>query len=136
MNDHNEPLPAPSESASKKVKSTKVNPTGDWLLLELDQWDADAGEMEEAGVITFEKEGSGEMVFGCVQAGLDWRFDAVTGRIEFSFSGFEEEDEILGRGWAMIKGRQMEGRIFMHMGDESGFTAEKGQSHGRRQTGM
>src|SRR5436190_934660 len=45
---------------------------------------------------------------------------------EFSWQGFDDADETCGRGWATIgtDGRLL-GHIFIHQGDDSGFTCER-----------
>jgi hypothetical protein len=45
--------------------------------------------------------------------------------LAFSWSGFDENDPVNGRGWFTAIGDQAEGRIFIHLGDESGFKAER-----------
>jgi len=93
----------------------------------MEQWDADYIDMEEPGYVAFKSKGAGDLRFGCIQAQLDWRLDLEVGRIEFSFSGFDEDTEVDGRGWVKVNGKQMIGRIFIHMGDESGFKAKRSQ---------
>ena len=53
---------------------------------------------------------------------LDWR-DGED-RLDFSFQGFDEGDEVNGRGWVIVEVKLV-GHIVFHMGDESGFTARK-----------
>lgn len=69
---------------------------------------------------------TGQLHFGCVEAELDWRFEADKGRLDFTFSGFDEGDEVTGRGWAKAEGTRLTGRLVFHQGDESGFDAAKG----------
>ena len=85
--------------------------------------------MEELGHITFQKSGSGGFHFGCVHASLDWRYNDSLDRVDFTFEGFDEGDQVSGRGWAKIegKGKELVGQIVFHQGDESGFKARKGR---------
>lgn len=46
-----------------------------------------------------------------------------TPRFDFSWSGFDENDPMSGRGWLRVDGDQAEGRIFIHLGDDSGLKA-------------
>jgi len=92
----------------------------------MEQWDQDYVDMDSPGHITFKQVGTGQLHFGCVEAELDWRFEADTGRLEFTFSGFDEGDEVTGRGWAKAEGTRLTGRLIFHEGDESGFEATKG----------
>ena len=46
--------------------------------------------------------------------------------VEFSWVGFDENDEASGRGWAvMLDDRTLSGRIYFHGGDDSGFRAAR-----------
>jgi hypothetical protein len=100
---------------------------GKWRITEMDQWDQDYVDAEEPGHITLENKGLGHFHFGYVHAQLDWRYDPPIDRVEFSFLGSCEGDEMSGRGWAKIEGKQMVGQIAFHLGDESGFKARKGK---------
>ena len=91
----------------------------------MEQWDQDYLDMDETGQVTLEKGGSGGFHFGCVDASLDWRYDASIHRADFTFEGSDEGDQVSGRGWAKIEGKQMVGQIVFHLGDESGFTTTK-----------
>jgi hypothetical protein len=56
---------------------------------------------------------------------IDYRVveqDGETG-IEFSWDGNDDMDPAQGRGWAVLDGDGIEGRIFFHRGDESAFRA-------------
>ncbi|MGC8509156.1 MAG: hypothetical protein ACP5NM_12960, partial [Thiomonas sp.] len=44
-------------------------------------------------------------------------------RVEFSWSGADENDPMSGRGRMDVTGDQAEGPIFIHLGDDSSFTA-------------
>jgi hypothetical protein len=56
---------------------------------------------------------------------LEWRADATGKRVDFSFEGFDEGDEVSGRGWAELNSGRLTGRIAFRHGDESGFVARK-----------
>ena len=43
--------------------------------------------------------------------------------IEFSWDGNDEMYPVQGRGWAVLDGDEIEGRIFIHRGDDSAFRA-------------
>jgi hypothetical protein len=106
------------------MKTTFV---GKWRFIEMEQWDSEYIDMEEPGRITFENGGSGGFHFGCVEATLDWRYDKSIDRVDFTFDGSDEGDQVSGRGWAKMEGKQMVGQIVFHLGDESGFKAQKGK---------
>ena len=103
----------------------KPSPVGRWRIVEMEQWDQDYVDMDGQGHITFKPGGTGQLHFGCVEVELDWRAEADAGRIGFTFVGFDEGDEVSGRGWAERNGNRLTGRIFFHQGDDSGFAAAK-----------
>jgi len=94
-------------------------------MVEMEQWDQDFVDLVAPGHITFAGGGRGQFCFGAVEASLDWRPDSTGKRVDFSFEGFDEGDEVCGRGWAESSGGRLTGRIVFHLGDESGFVAEK-----------
>ncbi len=51
--------------------------------------------------------------------------DSGVERLEFSFEGEDEGDPICRRAWSQVTDRAMSGRVYFHMGDNSGFTASK-----------
>jgi hypothetical protein len=109
------------------VKKTTNKFLGKWRLLEMEQWDKDFIDLVGEGHITFEKKDSGQLQFGAVECDLDCRIEKTGDqeRIEFSFVGSDEGDEVSGRGWAVIADDQLHGRIYFHDGDESGFVGGK-----------
>src|SRR6266404_1911351 len=103
------------------MKSSKPAFVGKWRIIEMDQWDLDYVDEEEPGHITFEKRGSGGFHFGRVDGSLDWRYDATIDRVDFTFEGSDEGDQVSGRGWARVEAKQLVGQIIFHLGDQSGF---------------
>ncbi len=96
-------------------------------ILELAQWDKDFIDLVGEGHITFDKNNRGELQFGAVECDMDCHTEKVGEheRIEFSFVGQDEGDEVSGRRWAMLDGDLLRGRIYFHDGEESGFVATK-----------
>ncbi len=47
--------------------------------------------------------------------------------VEFSWEGGDGADgtPLSGRGWAVLDEGELNGMIFMHLGDDSGFVAKK-----------
>ena len=97
----------------------------------MEQWDQEFVDLESPGHITFTTDGRGELHFGAVDVTLDWRVDATENRVDFSFEGFDEGDEVSGRGWAELSSEKLTGRITFHLGDESGFVAQKVRKMGK-----
>lgn len=98
---------------------------GRWRIVEMEQWDQEFVDLVSPGHITFTRDGRGELHFGAVDVSLDWRIGATSHRLDFAFEGFDEGDEVSGRGWAELNGTELSGRIAFHLGDESGFVAQK-----------
>jgi len=98
---------------------------GRWRIVEMEQWDQEFVDLVSPGHITFARDGSGELHFGAVDVSLDWGADATGNRVDFSFEGFDEGDEVSGMGWAERNDGKLTGRIAFHLGDESGFVAQK-----------
>jgi hypothetical protein len=107
---------------------TKIKPfIGKWSIFEMEAWDQEYVNMEVPGHFTFKKDGTGHFQFGLVQGGMDCRVETVglRERIEFSWVGQDELDPASGRGWAVIENKELHGRIFFHMGDDSEFEAKR-----------
>lgn len=105
-------------------KSEKVV-VGTWRITGMEVWDAGYFDMEAPAHITIRDDLTGAFQFGLVQGDIDARvavFDGVA-RVEFSWSGVDENDPVSGRGWLEVTGDQVQGRIFIHLGDDSAFTA-------------
>ncbi len=105
-------------------KSEKIV-VGDWRITAMEVWDAAYFDMEVPAHITIRSDLTGEFQFGLVQGDIDARVSVADGlaRVEFSWSGVDENDPMSGRGWMRVTGDQAEGRLFIHLGDDSAFTA-------------
>jgi hypothetical protein len=110
---------------TKATKAARQAVVGRWRIVEMEAWDADDVDMEIEAHITIRADMTGEFQFGLVQGGLDARLSMTDGttRVDFSWSGFDESDPISGRGWMHVTGDQAKGRFFIHLGDDSAFTA-------------
>ncbi len=98
---------------------------GKWRITEMEQWDRDFIDLVVPGHLTIKKDGTGSLQFGAIEVDIDCRLESVNGaeRLDFSFEGSDEGDPVCGRGWAQVTGRGMKGKIYFHLGDDSGFTA-------------
>lgn len=100
---------------------------GDWRIIETEIWDRDALDLVAPAMLSLKPRGIGQVAFIAIEAQLDYRVitrDGLPG-IEFSFQGFDESDEVIGRGWAILQGEELRGRIFFHQGDDSSFVARR-----------
>ena len=100
---------------------------GTWRIEKMEQWDKDFIDLVQPGQITIRRDGIGSLRFGAVQVEMDCRIEKFgqQERMAFTFEGSDEGDPCSGRGWASVTGSEMNGRIFFHLGDESGFKALK-----------
>ena len=98
-----------------------------WRILSMDAWGKEFIDLVGPGFIEFDDHGGGEMRFGAVHLSLDCRsvVEPDRSRLEFTFEGFDEGDAVSGRGWAELEGKTVTGHIYIHNGDDSGFTAKK-----------
>lgn len=101
--------------------------TGKWRIVEMEAWDQDDVDMEVPGYIRIDSDGIGQLQFGLVSGDIDGRVEQCghTPRFDFSWSGQEENDPICGRGWAIIEDGELNGRIYLHLADDSAFRATK-----------
>ena len=97
---------------------------GKWRLIDMEQWDQEFIDLVEPGYIAFKQTGTGAMVFGAVNLSLTWE-QSRPGKVEFTFEGFDEMDEVSGRGSAKVVRSQLAGKIAFHQGERSGFVAKK-----------
>lgn len=101
--------------------------TGRWRIVEMDMWDRDAIDLVGPGFIEFADDGTGQFGFIAVRGWMDCRTTERDGRsvVEFSWDGEDEGDQVNGRGWAaLVDDATLEGHLFIHMGNDSGFRAE------------
>ena len=102
--------------------------TGIWHIIEMEKWDEDYLNMEVRAFIRIERKGEGEFRFGLVQGGIVGRMeDHIRGkRFEFTFDGCDENDEVSGRGWIELTGKDsITGEFVFQNGDSSRFKAER-----------
>lgn len=117
---------ATSPSAtSARVQASSMS--GKWRILEMDLWDREALDLLGPAFIEFQPDGTGSFGFIAVHGWIDWRPAATaTSAVEFSWEGSDEGDQVTGRGWAAIQGDgSVDGHIYFHLGDDSGFRAER-----------
>ncbi|MDT7803002.1 MAG: hypothetical protein QOI78_6435 [Actinomycetota bacterium] len=89
-------------------------------------WDRDAIDLAGPGFLEFAEDGTGQLGFVAVEGTLDCRPADRDGRpgLEFTWEGVDEGDQVSGRGWAVLADDEtIEGRLFIHLGDESSFRA-------------
>ena len=101
---------------------------GTWHIYEMEMWDEDYFNMEVQAYVRIDSEGLGEFRFGLVSGEIDGEIveDGTDERFEFTWDGNDECDPALGSGWFRLKDKNsIEGRIKIHMGDNSAFSARR-----------
>lgn len=100
---------------------------GRWRITEMEVWEQDFVDLKGPGFFHFGKDNFGTFQFGTTQGQLDCRLETINGeaRLEFSWNGQDYNEPATGRGWAMVRDGVLCGRIFIHLGDDSSFTAER-----------
>lgn len=97
---------------------------GTWRIVWMSGWDQDYVDMEVPGHFAFESGRSGSFQFGAVQGQMDCRTSSrPTPRVEFTWRGFDEGDDLTGRGHAEIVDGELSGHLYIHDGDDSAFRA-------------
>lgn len=99
---------------------------GTWRITEMQLWDQEAIELIGPAFIEFGKDQTGKFRFIAVEGWMDCRHGQRDGRpwVEFTWDGHDEGDQAQGRGWAALAvDGSLHGRIYFHLGDDSGFRA-------------
>jgi hypothetical protein len=127
-----EALPAmPMIGSKKTTRPRKSKPVllGTWHVTWMASWERDLVSPFADTHITFLRKGLGTFDCGTIQGEIDYRINKRDGSdgVEFSWSGIEvaTKTPLSGRGWAKIKGDEIEGEIFVHRGQHSAFRALK-----------
>ena len=91
-------------------------------------WEEDFFNEEQQAFIEFDDKGRGEFHFGYVHGVMVCSPSKRDGRpaVEWTWEGNDEMEEVHGRGWAVLKGSELQGMIFLHQ-EESGIVAKKAQ---------
>ena len=97
---------------------------GRWRIDHMNDYDRDYLDLVEPAFIQFDRDGSGEFVFGAVTGQLDCRYDKAG--VAFTWDGQDEMDDVSGRGYAERRpDGTIVGHLYCHLGDDSGFSASK-----------
>jgi hypothetical protein len=93
----------------------------------MEMWDQDYVDLIIPGYFSFIKNDLGYFQFGVVEGQIDYRIEKIGDieRLEFSREGQSETAPASGRGWAVIDGDYLEGRLYIHLSDDSSFKAKR-----------
>lgn len=117
-------MPAPA-------RTTATAFSGTWRITSTELWDTDALDTVEPAFIKFEDESIGSFGMIVISAGIDCRFGTRDGKplVEFTFDGDDDGHPCTGRAWGVIEDDgKIRGRMFIHLGDDSGFVAERARA--------
>lgn len=107
---------------------------GRWRIVEMELWAQEDVDLVGPAFVDLGRDGMGSFAFIAVEGQLDCR-DAPRGQrpgVEFSWEGRDDCDSASGRGWAVLADNgSLDGRIYFHLGDDSGFRAERATSEAR-----
>jgi hypothetical protein len=69
----------------------------------------------------------GDFQFGYVQGQIDHRLGERDGKpaVEFTGDGHDEMEAAQGRGWMVLGGDELTGRLFIHFGDDTGIVLKR-----------
>jgi hypothetical protein len=109
---------------------------GDWRIVETELWEVEDLDLATPATLSLNTNDEGHLALIAVQAQLDYRVATRDGlpAVEFSFHGFDEGDEVMGRGWAVLEDGRLRGRLFFHQGDDTAFAAERADKARSRTT--
>ena len=101
---------------------------GRWVIASMSQFDLDYIHSEGEGYFEFQESGYGDFQFDCVSGQMSCRTKTVARklRVEWTWEGRDEMDDVSGWGWAVRKGEELHGEIIFHSGDETEFVAKRG----------
>ncbi|MDH4066058.1 MAG: hypothetical protein OEW19_16785 [Acidobacteriota bacterium] len=93
----------------------------------MELWEPEDLDLLGPAQFALERGGRGRMNFIAVDLVLDHQPAERDDRdgVEFTFSGSDEGDRVSGRGWAVLDGRKLCGRMYFQQGDDSGFVARR-----------
>ena len=98
---------------------------GKWRIIEMELWDQEFVDLVVQGYIDIRAKSRGEFQFVAVHGFMDYRIESCGDfeQLVFSWIGTDDMDPVNGRGWVKLGKDRLEGRIFFHDGDDSGFVA-------------
>jgi hypothetical protein len=101
---------------------------GKWKITEMEQWDLDFIDEQGSGYFEFDTNNQGSFMFAYVEGGIDFKESETSKnpKIEYSWSGQDEMDEVSGRGWfELVSDDELYGMFYFHQGDESWVKAKR-----------
>ena len=107
---------------------------GRWQITETEIWDLEALDLVDPAFIEFGHDEMGRFGFIAVEGWMDCQYAERDGRpgVAFTWEGRDDCDPASGRGWAALeRDGSLRGRIYFHLGDDSGFRAVRADDQSR-----
>ena len=99
---------------------------GRWRIEQMENWTQEFVDLQEPGFFEFGKDGLGSFVFGTIRGVVDTRVSDREPRLEFSWLGSSEGNELCGRGGFLFSTPdEGEGILFIHTGGQSGVSIRR-----------
>ncbi len=100
---------------------------GTWRITDSEVWDSEALDSEGPAHLAFGAGGAGTLNFAGIIATIDYRVTRRSGptRVEFTWEGSQEQEQVSGRGWAELDANRINGQRFIHLGDETRFSGRR-----------
>jgi hypothetical protein len=114
-----------------QTRRNQMGLEGTWRITSMDLWAPEDVDLMGPAFIEFDRDRMGTFRFVAVTGSMDCRLVQTDGlsRVEFSWEGDDDGDEVSGRGWAeAAPDGSVHGHIYFHMGDDSGFRAERAET--------
>ncbi len=93
---------------------------GRWRIVEADLWNRDFLDLVGPAMLTIRADGSGEIAFAAVQAGLD--IDYAPSMVFYTWAGSDDMHEVTGTGSAeLLDDGSLEIEFAYNHGDEAVF---------------
>lgn len=112
--------------ARAKSKPKPKSPfLGRWRIESMSVWGEGIVDPDALDDILFAPDGLGRLQVGDVEGDIDYRDVTRDGKpaVEFSWQEPDALDPRSGRGWAVLDGERLVGTLFLHLGEDSDFSA-------------
>jgi hypothetical protein len=100
---------------------------GRWELISVGDCAAGQLNAETRAFIEFAADGQGAFHFAYVRGSMEYGLAErhTKPAVEFSFDGHDGAAPLCGTGWAVLKGRRLEGALSLHTGEELRLVAQR-----------
>jgi hypothetical protein len=107
---------------------------GAWRITRSEVWGQGALDLVQPAFLRFSEDILGDFGMIAVAGGLHCYYGEREGKplVEFTWEGEDDGNPRCGRGWATLEADgSLVGRLFIHLGDDSAFTAVREEPVGQ-----